>query len=82
MKHLPITTALTLLSRENVLLTVRDTAAALNVTDWWARQLIARGDLRAINVGGSGNTARWRVDPEDLNAFLATRESRARDLVA
>ncbi len=82
MKHFPITTALTLLTRENALLTVKQTALALNVTEWWARQLIARGDLRAINVGGSGNTARWRVDPEDLNAFLANRASRARDLVA
>lgn len=82
MRHYPVTTALKLLSRENALLSVKDTAAALGVTQWWTRQLIARGDLRAINVGGVEKSARWRVDPEDLNAFLRSRESRSRDLIA
>ncbi|WP_407662145.1 helix-turn-helix domain-containing protein [Microterricola pindariensis] len=82
MTHLPITTLLALLTREGALLTVKETSHSLGVTEWWTRQLIARGDLRAINVGGTANTARWRVDPEDLRAFLANRESRSRDLMA
>ncbi|WP_448389728.1 helix-turn-helix domain-containing protein [Microbacterium aurum] len=67
---------------DRVLLNVRDAAALLGVTPWWTRRLIATGALRAINVGGPEKAARWRIDPDDLRAFIASRENRARDLVA
>lgn len=63
------------------LLSVRDASDALGVTPWWTRRLIASGDLRAINVGGPDRSARWRVAPEDLAAFIKARENRARDLL-
>lgn len=73
---------LALAAREHHLLTVQDTAVVMSRTPWWVRQLIASGELRAINVGGPGRAARWRIDPEDLNAWMTSRESRPRDLVA
>jgi len=73
---------LRLAAREHRLLTVQDTAVIMSGTPWWIRQLIASGHLRAINVGGPGKAARWRIDPEDLNAWIKSRESRPRDLVA
>lgn len=75
-----LTGALVELAREHALLDVKSTAAALGVTPWWVRQLVSSGELRGINVGGHDKAARWRVDPEDLHAFMRTRESRARDL--
>ncbi len=68
--------------RKHALLDVKDVAAAIGVTPWWVRQLISKGELRGINVGGPDKAARWRVDPEDLNAWIVSRENRARDLVA
>ncbi|MFC4630535.1 hypothetical protein ACFO6V_19980 [Promicromonospora alba] len=40
---------------------------------------IASRELRAINVGGPGTRARWRVDPEDLRVFLVRQQNPARD---
>ena len=77
-----LTGALSQLARDHALLDVKDAAAALGVTPWWVRRLIADGDLRGINVGGHDKAARWRVDPEDLKAFMMSRQSRPRDLVA
>lgn len=82
MSSTTLSTTLTIMAREHALLSVADTAAAMGVTPWWVRQLIARGELRAINVGGHDRAARWRVDPEDLRAWMASRENRARDLLA
>lgn len=65
----------------DTLLNVREAADALGVTPWWTRRLIASGDLRAINIGGPDKSARWRVAPEDLAAFIRSRENRARDLI-
>lgn len=77
-----LTDALTQMTREHALLDPKQVACLLGVTAWWVRRLIADGELRAINVGGPEKAARWRVDPEDVKAFMRTRESRARDLVA
>lgn len=77
-----LTGDLTHLSREHVLLDVKEVAAALGVTPWWVRRLINDGELRAVNVGGPERATRWRVDPEDLNAFIVGRQNRPRDLVA
>lgn len=77
-----LTGTLSQMAREHALMDVKDAAAAMGVTPWWVRQLIARGELRAINVGGHEKAARWRVDPEDLSAWMRTRENRPRDLVA
>lgn len=76
-----LTSTLNQLGRENVLMEVKTVAEAASVTPWWVRRLIANGELRAINVGGHGRHVRWRVDPEDLNAWMRSRENRRRDLM-
>lgn len=82
MSSTALTTTLTLLAREHALLTVSDAAAAMGVTPWWVRRLIQSGALRAINIGGADRSARWRIDPEDLRAWMVGRENRSRDLIA
>lgn len=68
-------------ARDNALMSVSEVALAMGSSTKWVRSLIGRGELRAINIGGPDpQGTRWRVDPEDLRAFLATRESRPRDL--
>ena len=77
-----ITTILKQAKADSVLLTVKDAADLTGLTDWWVRQLIAKGEIRAVNVGSYGKSARWRIDPEDLSAWLVSRQNRPRDLVA
>ncbi|WP_144009212.1 helix-turn-helix domain-containing protein [Enemella evansiae] len=77
-----LTTTLLHISQADALLTTKEAALAIGVTTWWVRQLIATGELRAINVGGPEKAARWRIDPDDLSAFMRSRENRPRDLVA
>lgn len=78
--HTTLSSILDSIGREHALLEVKDAALVTGVTPWWIRQLIAKGDLRAINVGGPEKAARWRIDPEDLNAWMRERENRPRDL--
>lgn len=77
-----LTGGLARMAREHALLDVKDAADAIVVTPWCVHQLIARGELRAINVGGPEKSARWRVDAEELNVWLVNRENRPRDLIA
>lgn len=77
-----LTSIMTDLNNRHVLLSVKDAALLMGVTPWWVRQLIAKGELRAINVGGHEKAARWRIDPEALDAWMRDRENRPRDLVA
>lgn len=60
------------------LLTARQAAERLGLCAETIRRLIDRGDLRAINIGGdSGRTSvRWRIDPADLDAWIARRTQR------
>jgi excisionase family DNA binding protein len=37
------------------------------------RAWIAKGELRAVNLGGTGKGAKYRVHPDDLDDFLARR---------
>lgn len=50
------------------LLTVADTAKRLNVSRRTVRRLIARGELRAVQLGGRG--APVRIDPDELDRWL------------
>ena len=77
-----LTTILTQAKNECRLLTVKDAAELTGLTEWWVRQLIAKGEMRAMNVGAYGKSARWRIDPEDLSAWLVSRENRPRDMMA
>lgn len=70
------------MSRATEMLSTAQVAAQLGVTPWWVRRLIRDGELRAVNYGGPATGARWRVDPQDLTAFIRSRQNRARDLFA
>lgn len=77
-----ITTRLQRMSADENLLTTKEAGATLGLSPWWVRRLIDSGELRAINVGGADKSARWRIGPEDIVAFMRSRESRPRDLLA
>ena len=77
-----LTTVLQQWKKEGGLLTVKDAAELAGLTEWWVRQLITKGEIRAMNVGSHGKATRWRIDPENFNAWLMSRENRPRDLVA
>ncbi|HXH36242.1 MAG TPA: helix-turn-helix domain-containing protein [Plantibacter sp.] len=65
-----------------ILLSVSDIAELAKLTPWYVRQLIASGEIRAINVGGTGRRTRWRIDPDDFQNWMVGRENRRRDLTA
>lgn len=78
-----LTSTLLLLAKNQALLTPSEAATIAGVTPWWVRRLINSGELRAVNIGGAdGRATRWRIDPEDLEAWLRSRENRSRDLIA
>ncbi len=63
---------------DTALLTVADVAALLKVHKRTVLDLIAAGDLRAVNVGGTrAHGARWRVTKHDLNSFVEARATHA-----
>jgi excisionase family DNA binding protein len=58
-------------------LTVADAAEKLSVTSDKITDLIHSGQLPAVDVSlHRGGKARWRIDPADLDAFLAQRRTR------
>ena len=60
----------------SALFTVADVAELLKVNRRTVLDLIAAGELRAINIGGaSTHGARWRVAQRDLSRFLDSRAS-------
>lgn len=52
------------------MLSVRDVAQRLGVTERWVRQFISDGELRATKI------RRWRISEADLAAFLERRKNR------
>lgn len=60
------------------LITASQAADRLGLRAETIRRLIARGDLRAINIGGdsSRTSVRWRIDPRDLDTWVARRCTR------
>jgi excisionase family DNA binding protein len=48
-------------------LTVADVADVLNMRPGTVKDLIKRGDLRGIQVGGRGQ---WRVEDVELDAYI------------
>ena len=60
----------------SALLTVADVAELLKVNRRTVLDLIAAGEMRAINIGGARtHGARWRVTQRDLSRFLDSRAS-------
>jgi len=50
-------------------LTVRQVAKKLDITEEWVRDLINAKEIRAIKIG------KWRINPEDLEAFIESRKN-------
>ena len=48
-------------------LTVREVAKKLDVTEDWIRDLIQAKELKAVKMG------KWRIKPQDLQAFINGR---------
>ena len=58
-------------------LTPPQIAERLRVKPDTVRAWIAAGELRAFSVGTKDNgRKRWRIRPEDLEAFIVTRQNR------
>ena len=48
-------------------LTVRQVAKKLDITEEWVRDLIKSKEIKATKIG------KWRIKPDDLEAFIRTR---------
>lgn len=53
------------------LLTVKDAAAELKMSEKFVREMLRRAQLRGSKLGSD-----WRIHPEDLDAFVARRANR------
>jgi excisionase family DNA binding protein len=61
---------------ESPLLTVAAVAAHLGLSDEVVLSHIRAGHLRAANVARPGSRRpRWRIDPDDVDLFLAARSA-------
>jgi excisionase family DNA binding protein len=59
------------------MLTVRDVAARVGVAKLDVdRAWIKSGELRATNISSGPGRPTWRIDPDDLERFLAGRRTR------
>lgn len=59
------------------LLTIPQVAEHLQISVTMVRNLIASGQLAAIDVGAGAVRHRWRVSQESLRAFEAARSAKA-----
>ena len=59
------------------LLTVRDVAALLQEHPVTVRRRIARGEIRAANLGGARNGARYRIRRADVDRFITRNQHHA-----
>lgn len=55
------------------MLTIRDVAERLNVSQEVVLTHVRAGRLKAANVGLGSARPRWRISEDDLDAFLASR---------
>lgn len=61
-------------------LTVADVTEILNISTQQAYALLRSGEIPAFQVGGQGKAGQWRVDAEQLEAYIARmyEQTRAR----
>lgn len=59
-------------------LTLADVAEVLNTSSAQVYALVRRGDLPAIKIGGRGQ---WRVEAEQLEAYIKRMYAETRDYV-
>lgn len=61
-------------------LTLADVTEILNISSQQAYALVRSGELPAIQVGGQGKAGQWRVEVDQLEAYIARmyQQTRAR----
>lgn len=59
-------------------LTLADVTEILNISSQQAYALVRSGELPAIQVGGEGKAGQWRVEVDQLEAYIARRYSQTR----
>jgi len=52
------------------LLTLRDVAHLLNVSERTVFRLMEQGEITGIQIGGEGKGRRWRFEPTAIDAYL------------
>ncbi|HJQ00921.1 MAG TPA: helix-turn-helix domain-containing protein [Jatrophihabitans sp.] len=60
-------------------LTLSDVAEVLNISDSQTYALVRSGELPAIKIGGRGQ---WRVEREQLEAYIARMYDQTKQFVA
>jgi excisionase family DNA binding protein len=55
-------------------MSVQDIAAELNVSAFQVHQMIAAGDIPALNIG-TGQRSFWRVQREDFDRYVSERKA-------
>lgn len=58
------------------LLTLRDVAHLLNVSERTVFRLIEQGEITGIQIGGEGKGRRWRFEPAAVDAYLDRQRSK------
>lgn len=58
--------------------TIEEVAEVLKVHDRTVRRYIKAGDLKAVNLGSAGQP-NWRIQEDDLMAFLESRKTGRKD---
>jgi excisionase family DNA binding protein len=58
------------------MISIRDAAGFFSVDEKTVRRWIAKGDIEAHKLG-----RQWRISPEEVERFLATRKSWQRHIV-
>ena len=63
---------------DEVVLTVREVASRLRVSEWTVADWLRTGRLRGYRVGGK--RAGWRIREADLNQYVAERQAASRPI--
>lgn len=63
-------------------LTLADVREVLNISMTQAYALVNSGDLPAMKVGGQGKAGQWRVDADDLEAYIQRMYAETRASIA
>lgn len=59
-------------------LTLADVTEILNISSQQAYALVRSGELPAMQVGGQGKAGQWRVEVDQLEAYIARMYSQTR----
>jgi excisionase family DNA binding protein len=58
------------------LLTIRDVARLLNVSERTVFRLIERGEITGMQLGGGGKGRVWRFPPSEVDAYVERQKEK------